>query len=557
MDIKNKNWFPILILTVFCLIMFFAFVGYYPLIDVDETRYVRIAQEMIISNNFLTPMINGEIFLEKPPLFFWLEDLSFLIFGVSEWSARLPMAVIASFGVFMTYFFGQKLISKRFGLISALVLGSNVIYIILSHIAILDLLLSVTMMVSVYFGILTLYSQGRENWFQWMGFYVFCGLSALAKGLPGIVIPFGIIFFTYLFSKRLKDLFDFKKIGFGLLLLLLIVLPWHLIMYKVHGQAFINEYILKHHLARFVNSAGINRKEPFWFFVPVILVGFIPFVITLVATLLSEMKKGIENFRNGFNLDIFKYYSPDIIMTRRFLSINILAFLFIFCLFSIASTKLPTYILPAVFPLSYIIGYIFDEYFENNKFELPIKISNIIISIVFLAISIFSIVILLYQKQIGLGELGNIWQMITCALFLFGGYSVYNIFKLVNKNSQKPFFVSSIIFMAFLTIITNICVFDFVVGFGQGELIKYAKYAKENNKKLATFDFGHRYSVIYYYGKHVEIQEMPNYEWLNNKLNEDYVVILKNKNMVTMPNEEKFEVIESGKKYSLVKKGDE
>ena len=200
--IKNKDELkPIFVLAVFCLLMFFAFLGSYPLIDVDETRYVRIAQEMFESSNFLTPVINGEIFLEKPPLFFWLEDLSFFIFGVSEWSARLPMALVASFGVFMTYFFGRKIVSSRFGLISALTLGSSVIYIVLSHIAILDLILSVTMMTSAYFGIMTLYSQEKENCLYWFGFYLFTSLSALSKGLPGVAIPFAIVFFAYFFTS--------------------------------------------------------------------------------------------------------------------------------------------------------------------------------------------------------------------------------------------------------------------------------------------------------------------------------------------------------------------
>lgn len=554
MEIKNKSWFPIAILSVFCLIMFFAFIGSYPLIDVDETRYVRIAQEMIISNNFLTPVINGEIFLEKPPLFFWLEDISFILFGVNEWSARLPMALVATFGVFMTYFFGQKLVSKRFGLLSALILGSSVIYIVLSHIAILDLLLSVTMMVSVYFGIFTLYSQGRENWYQWIGFYSFCALSALSKGLPGIIIPFGIVFLSYLFSKRLKDLFDFKKIGLGIFLLLLLVLPWHILMFKVHGQAFISEYILKHHLARFVNSAGINRKEPFLFFVPVILVGFLPFITTLISSFTGEIKKCIDNYKSGFNLDIFRYFSPDIIMARRFLSINILAFLFIFGLFSLASTKLPTYILPVAFPLSYITGYIFDEYFENSKFELPIKISNIIMSGIFLLAACAAAAVFLFPNRFGLAEISGTRQLALCALFLFGSYSLYNIVKLLQKTSQIPFFASTVIMMAVLTMVANLKVFNFIVDFGQNELIKYAKYTKANNKKLATFDFGHRYSVIYYYGGKVDINENPDYKWFENKLNDDYFIILKNKNMITMPSEEKFEVIESGKKYSLVKK---
>ncbi len=552
MEIKNKNWFPILILSIFCIVTFFAFIWSYPLIDVDETRYVRIAQEMLISNNFLTPVINGEIFLEKPPLFFWLEDVSFLIFGVSEWAARIPMALVASFGVFMTYYFGQKLVSKRFGLISALVLGSNIIYLILSHIAILDLLLSVTMMVSTYFGILTLYSQGKENWEQWICFYIFCGLSALSKGLPGIIIPFGIVFFAYLFSKRLKDLFDYKKIGVGIILLLILVLPWHIMMYKVHGQAFINEYILKHHLARFVNSAGINRKEPFWFFVPVVLIGFIPFIVTLLTVFINEIKKCINTYRNGFTLNLFRYFSPDIIMNRRFLSLNILGFLFIFLLFSSASTKLPTYILPAMFPLSFIIGYIFEEYFENEKFAFQIKISNIILSTVFLIAAASAFLIIIKPSLIGI-EI-NLTKIAICALFLFGIYSVYNLFNIFKKNSQKHFFISSIVFMSVLTLVLNTVIFNFIVDFGQRDIIKYAAYAKENNRKLGTFNFGNRYSAIYYYGNHVDIQVTPDYKWLENKLNNDYVIIMKNKNMVKMSNDIKFEVIDSGKKYSLVKK---
>ena len=553
METKHKQFYTILGLTLFCFVMFFAFIGSYPLIDVDETRYVRIAQEMFISNNFLTPVINGEIFLEKPPLFFWLEDISFAIFGVSEWAARLPMAIIASFGVFVTYFTGKKFVFDRFGLISALVLGSNVIYIILSHVAILDLLLSVTMMTSVYLGIMTLYSTGKRNWFEWIGFYIFSGLSVLSKGLPGIIIPFGIVFLVYLFSKRLKDLFDYKKIGLGFILLLLIVLPWHIMMYQVHGQEFINEYILKHHLARFVNSAGINRKEPFWFFVPVIFVSFIPFVFYILTTLINEFKKIYENYELGFNFNLFKYFSPDMPINKRFLSINILAFLFIFILFSTASTKLPTYILPAVFPLAFITGYIFEENFENNKFETQIKISNIVMTILFFIISISGFIAVYIPKQMSFNQEYFV-PTCLCIAFVSLWLGIYNLINIIKSRSAKYFFASCIIFMASVTIILNLGIFNLIVGFGQNELIKYSSYAKNNRQKLATFEFGHRYSTIFYYGNYVDINESSDYDWLNKKLEEDYVVILKNKNILKMPSEIKFEVIESGNKYSLVKK---
>ena len=512
---------------------------------------------MFNSNNYLTPVINGEIFLEKPPLFFWLEDISFLLFGVSEWSARFPMAVVAGFGVFMTYFFGRKLVSPKFGLISALILGSNVIYVLLSHIAILDLLLTVTMMVSVYFGIMTLFSQDKENWLNWFGFYLFSSLSALSKGLPGIVIPFAVVFFAYLFSKKFKELFDYKKIAAGMLLMLLILLPWHLLMYKVHGQAFIDMYIIKHHLARFINSEGINRKEPFLFYVPVLLIGCIPYVFTHIVLLINEIRKIIVNFRTGFNFNIYKYFSPDISIGKRFLSINIMSFVLIFLFFSVSSTKLPTYILPAVFPLSYIIGYVFYEYLENNKFQMQLKISNIVTSVLFVLISITAFAGLIISKRninFGFEITREIKILLLCVLLTFGVYSLFNIISIIKNKSQKYFLASTIIFMMFITMITNVFVFNTIVSFGQSDLIKYAKYSKNNELKLATFNFGYRYSTIFYYGNNVAIQENPDYKWFEDKLNDGYVVILKNKNIVNMPSEIKYEVIEAGKKYTLVKK---
>ncbi|MBQ7450791.1 glycosyltransferase family 39 protein [bacterium] len=556
--IKNKEELKsITILTIFCIIMFFVFLGSYPLIDVDETRYVRIAQEMFESSNFLTPVINGEIFLEKPPLFFWLESLSFLFFGVNEWSARLPMALMASFGVFMMYFFGKKTVSSRFGLLSALSLGASVIFIVLSHIAILDLLLSVTMMVSAYFGIMTLFSQGKENWLYWGGFYLFTSLSALSKGLPGIVIPFAIVFFAYLFSKRVKELFDFKKIGVGVLLMLVIILPWHFLMCKVHGQAFIDEYIIKHHLARFLNSQGINRKEPWWFYIPVIFVGCIPFIFVHLTTLINEIRKIFVNFKNGFNFNIFKYFSPDFSMEKRFLSINIMAFLVIFLFFSSASTKLPTYVLRAAFPLAFISGYIFNEYIENNKFATQIKISNIIISSIFLIVAItgcLGLIAALLKVNLGFEITKDLKILLLCAVFLFGSFSIFNFIGVRRNYSQKYFFGSCVVLMLILTLITNLFVFNFVVNFGQRDLINYAKYAKENNLKLATFDFGHRYSIIYYYGDTVDIQEQSDYKWLEDKLNKGYVVVLKNKKLILMNTDIPMEIIEKGVKYTLVQK---
>ena len=225
--------------------------------------------------------------------------------------------------------------------------------------------------------------------------------------------------------------------------------------------------------------------------------------------------------------------------------------------FSISSTKLPTYILPAMFPLAFITGYIFEEYIENNKFSFQIKISSVILTIIFAlaGLSAAGILVLNYLgKNIGFEmtiELKRLFISAGCLLII---YSLVNIVVLAKNLSLRYFYKSSIIFMVILTFITNLLIFNLIVSFGQNELIEYSKYAKQNERKLATFDFGHRYSVIYYYGNHVDIMEEPDYKWLEEKLANDYYVILKNKNMITMPEEYKFEVLKSGKKYSLVSK---
>ena len=97
-------------------------------------------------------------------------------------------------------------------------------------------------------------------------FYLFSALAVIAKGIPGFVLPFGSMFFIGIFSKKLKDYFKPIYILPGILLFLLITLPWHIIMFKIHNPLFWNEYIIKHHVERFLGSITIHRSEPVYFY---------------------------------------------------------------------------------------------------------------------------------------------------------------------------------------------------------------------------------------------------------------------------------------------------
>ena len=157
--------------------------------DVDESRYVSMSKTMFNSKDFLTLYLNKEFFFEKPPLYFWSECLSFLLFGkVSEAAARFPAALYGSLSCFMVYFIGKRAISRTFGIVSSLILATSLEFVILAKFAILDIVLSSCIALSLGFGIFTFYVKEQNKKYMWWLFYIFSALAVMAKGIPGFVI---------------------------------------------------------------------------------------------------------------------------------------------------------------------------------------------------------------------------------------------------------------------------------------------------------------------------------------------------------------------------------
>ena len=133
----------------------------------------------------------------------------------------------------------------------------------------------------------------KNKKFYWWAFYLFSGLAVMAKGIPGVVIPFGTVFFASIVTGKLKEIF--KPLYFipGIVIFLLVVLPWHIVMLKKYDPLFYNEYIIKHHLHRFLNTSHneIGRKQPFYYYLVVILWGFIPWIFSTIAVCIARFKE--------------------------------------------------------------------------------------------------------------------------------------------------------------------------------------------------------------------------------------------------------------------------
>jgi 4-amino-4-deoxy-L-arabinose transferase-like glycosyltransferase len=140
---KREDIFHILLLVVLCLVLFFFHLGARPLWDTDEGMHASTSKGMVLSGDWITPTFNGENFYDKPVLHNWFVSISFLIFGFTEFAARLPAAILGLGGVILTYLLGRRMFSPVAGFLSGAILATNVEYAMLSRTVVHDISLCI------------------------------------------------------------------------------------------------------------------------------------------------------------------------------------------------------------------------------------------------------------------------------------------------------------------------------------------------------------------------------------------------------------------------------
>ena len=549
---KNIELLTILGLGIIFYFIFFHGIGTYPLMDVDETRYVAMSRDMFNTKDFMTLYLNGEYFFEKPPLYFWQECLSFALWGkINEFTARFPVALLGFIFSFVVYFTSKIRISRSFGIFSSLILATSLEFIILSKYAILDIVLTFYIGLALISYFQTFFCQECHKKYYWWAFYLFSGLAVMAKGIPGFVIPFGTAFFCSIISKRFKE--NFKPIFIipGTLLFSLVVLPWHIIMLNKYNPEFFNEYIVKHHLHRFLNTANneIGRKQPFYYYFNVILWGFFPWIFSTVSIFIEKFinLKNIKLFEKIKNFDFEKLDN-----THKSLILCWVSIIFIFLFYSASTTKLITYILPVYYPLALVAGHFWEDYINKKSHEKPVNITVYALGFLFIAAGIAAIFSQHFlQSQLYSDILEAKWICIICVLF-FGIGSL--IFAKLKKYTGV--FVVYVAFMAIISAFATDKLFKIDYKFGQQDLINFAKYAQEKDYTISTYGFERKYSIIYYNDEKADFDTNLNIKVKSVKKGlkkDNNVVILKNKDLKKLEGKAKYDIIKKGRRYSLLR----
>jgi 4-amino-4-deoxy-L-arabinose transferase-like glycosyltransferase len=340
--------------SLFIFTPFFLFYGLVPvfggdglgLVGADEPRYAQIAREMLSRHDYITPVLWGHPWLEKPALYYWRAMFAFLEFGVHDWSARLPSASFAFILVALIY-----LHLRRFRpgsqLDAALITASCAGIVGFARGASTDMQLAAPFCIGML-GWYAWYETDRKFWL--FDLYFFVGVATLAKGPVAPVMALAIIFsFTAL--RREWSLLRRTIWIPGVLLYFAMVLPWYIAVQR-RNPDFLRIFFLEHNLERFATNRYMH-EQPVWYYIPIMLLALMPWSVIAMRALVEAMRQSIAEWRARRTKHHYVGHSR---WGDAFPEFLVLWTLFPIVVFSLSQSKLPGYILPAVPPLTILTG---------------------------------------------------------------------------------------------------------------------------------------------------------------------------------------------------------
>lgn len=302
------------------------------LFDLDEGLYATCAREMVETGDFITPHVGGGLFFDKPPLTYWAQALCMKAFGFTPLAARLPSAIFMVATAGLLWWWAKRAGRAQVGWLAGLFTMSSLLCTVVSRQAVMDSMLTFFLTLAIV-GIIEAIRTDRR-WYYLAAAAV--GLAMMTKGLPGLVLPGFTLIALIAFKRDWKEFARVPWIG-CIVLLLAIVLPWHIAVYMANGQAFIQEYIIHHHFQRF-QGKDFGHNAPFWAYIPMLLVGMLPYVALAPRIWWGYMQKIFQK-ENRSPVAIWALWA---------------AVVFVF--YSVSKSKLPGYIVPVIPALCLLVA---------------------------------------------------------------------------------------------------------------------------------------------------------------------------------------------------------
>ena len=360
------------------IVAFLLYLGSTGLVDETEPLFAEAGRGMFVSGDWITPYYNGETRFDKPPLIYWGMALGYHVLGVNTWAVRLPSALGAIALTFLSFYTALRFQKAGAWLVPG-ILSFNLYSLAWGRTGVSDMLLSAGMgcgLLCFFWGyaVPDKHQTPPSIWRFPSPWYVGCAVSlalaVLAKGPVGFVLPGLIIFVFLLYVGEFKNVIQEMGIIWVKLIFLAIAVPWFILIIQRHSD-YVETFFGYHNLERF-STVVSNHPGPIYYYLITLLVLFIPWSIYVPGAIANT-----QFWRRRFwskqsrveQLPIFSFFWVAII----------------FVFFSVASTKLPSYILPLIPAATLLVSHYWGEAKNSTSMFISIIINVIFVFILAIA----------------------------------------------------------------------------------------------------------------------------------------------------------------------------
>ena len=400
--VERKHYWVSFALVVFSALLFLPGLGTRDLWAPGEPIYGEVIRAMYERNDWLAPMLNGQIYADKPVLYFWLALIvSKIAGGVNEWTVRLPAAIGGLGLVLVTYQFGKTFYDRQMGLLSALVLATSSRMLWESRFLRLDTVLAFFLFLGFYFWLKAFTKKGSKH--NYLLGYLCFALATLTKGPLGLAVPGLAVLSLILISRRWREIRDLRLVT-GFILVASVLVPWLLLLHLRGEDQWLRDFIWIHNIQNYALKP-IGHVHPFYYYFINLPPDFLPWT-ALVPGALIFYYPWKEKLRNPATLALVCWFTAT------------------FFFFSASKSKIAYYLLPllpalALFVGSYLKALLLPEQRQGNHWRWTGGILYLFSAILILSGVLAPIVV--YKIEKGLFAWSILWAVIfiSGALYMF------------------------------------------------------------------------------------------------------------------------------------------
>ncbi|MZH03368.1 MAG: glycosyltransferase family 39 protein [Nitrospinae bacterium] len=386
----------------FCFMALTYELGGVPPYHSDENYYVESTRNMVESGDYLTPIHHDEKRFAKPILYYWLMSTSYKILGVSLVSARLTSAIFGGLAIGLLYLVSSRLFDSRTALYSVLILPATFLYFQISRWATTDIVMNFFVLLAIYFFV-CLYQNNFDGKKDACLFYLAMALGFMTKGPPAVIIP-GMIAVIFLLTTRRQSSWSHMRIGMGLVILSLVILPWFLTMFLLHGDEF------KNHIIGAEISNRLVHDTPFSFYYFGVLFRYhLPWVLFFIVSFLHQFGfcghsfSPLSGVSEYFRQALSKLKTRVRLLFARENESVLLCYIWILVclvLFTLVRTEHSRYMLPASSAVAILVARLFVDMENSDEdwtgYKLSAKLTGLILLVAGVSLvgvlSVFSLI---------------------------------------------------------------------------------------------------------------------------------------------------------------------